>query len=310
MRQLSTVSSTNRRVGSRAYLSSVLKSSILSFRKIQRLAYVYHGAMFLLSAAVLLCGSPSLAAAQETKAEPQRESIQLSVVVVNPSKIKEQSVPIKMDLPQEVTPDAILDAAGLDIEFDAEKSAYYVYKDEVKLNAAETKVFNIELKDVWVIPRGRLDSLKSQTNSIIGRLEGSEFYDSAKLLGETIIKTLDTVAVTQNDVSVSRKSHIGIYRNNLQIVEKIKEDIARMEKQLAIAQSLPKPEVLENKKLQTESPAKSTSWMIIFIIMLFIAMLAGVFFFTWQTQANATRNQIADAREASFPKGKGPDDKT
>lgn len=298
MRQLFIVSSTNHRI-----ISHVVISSVLGRLK----SCIYHWTVFLLAGG-LLCSHALLAAAQETK-EPQRESIQLSVVVVNPSKIKEQSVPIKMDLPQEVTPDAILDSAGLDVEFDSEKSSYYIYKDEIKLNAGETKVFNIEIKDVWIIPQGRLDSLKSQTNSIIGRLEGSEFYDSAKLLGDTIIKTLDTVAVTQNDGSVSRKSHIGIYRNNLQIVEKIKEDIIRLEKQLSIVQSLPKPEVLENKTLRSESPAKSTSWMIIFIIMLFIAMLAGVFFFTWQTQANATRNQIADAREASFPKRKGSDDK-
>jgi hypothetical protein len=225
----------------------------------------------------------------------------MSVVVVNPSDTKTQTVPVKMYLPKEVTPDAILDSAGLDIEYDSEQAMYYLYKDEVTLNPSETKNFNVEIEDVWVIPQGRLDSLSDQAHSIIDRLEGSEFYDSSKLLGDAIDKALDTIAVTQNDTAVSRRTHIGIYRNNSEIIDQVKEDIERLEKQLEIVLSMPKPEVLEKTELKTRSPTESTSWMIIFIIMLFIGMLGGVFFFTWQTQAHATKNLISEARDSSFP---------
>lgn len=239
--------------------------------------------------------------------EREREPIEMSIVVVNPSDTKTQIVPIKTYLPKEVTPDAIIDSAGLNIEFDSDQSMYYVYKEEVKLNPAETKIFNLEMKDVWIIPQGRLDSLKVQTGSIVARLEGSQFYESAQLLGETIYKVLDTITLTQDDDAVSRKSHIGIYRNNLKIVAQVKEDIDRLEKQLVVASSLPKPDVLEDADLKTESPTESTSWMIIFIIMLFIGMLAGVFFFTWQTQVHATRNLISEARDSAFPEQGDPD---
>lgn len=245
----------------------------------------------------LVCSCTLTAFAQEREREP----IEMSVVAVNPSDVKTQTVEIKTYLPKEVTPDVIIDTAGLDIEFDSAQSMYYVYKEEVKLNPGETKTFSIEMQDVWIIPQGRLDSLRAQTASIIMRLEGSQFYESAQLLGETIYKALDTIVITQDDDTVSRKSHIGIYRNNLQIVEQIKDDIDRLEKQLVVASSLPKPDVLEESELKTESPTESTSWMIIFIIMLFIGMLAGVFFFTWQTQAHATKNLIAEAREKAFP---------
>jgi len=242
--------------------------------------------------------------AQQAQA-PARENIEMGIVAVNPSSDKEQAVTIKTYLPQEVTPEAIVDAAGLDIDFDAEQSLYYVYKNDVLLKPSETKTFNIELRDVWIIPQGRLDSLRAQAQSVISRLEGSPFYESARLLGDTIYRTLDTVAITQNDTTVSRKSHIGIYRNNLLIVNQIKEDIDRLEKQLAVASSLPKPDVLEESQLKTESPTESTSWMIIFIIMLFIGMLAGVFFFTWHAQAHATKDLIASARNEAFPGREG-----
>lgn len=242
---------------------------------------------------------------QEQKEEP----MEMSVVIVNPSETKTQSVPIKMYLPKEVTPGTINDLGGLEIEFDSEKSMYYIYKDEVILKPSETKTFTVEMKDVWKIPQGRLDSLSDQSHSIIERLVGSEFYDSAVLLGGAIDNALDTIAVTQNDVAVSRRTHIGIFRNNQNIVTQVKEDVERLEKQLEIVHSLPKPDVLERAKLKTDSPAKSTSWMIIFIIMLFIGMLAGVFFFTWQTQAHSTKNLISKARDSAFPEREKSDNK-
>ena len=242
---------------------------------------------------------------QEQKEEP----MEMSVVVVNPSKTKTQSVPIKMYLPMEVTPGDILSLDGLEIEFDSERSMYYIYKDNVVLKPSETKTFNVEIRDVWKIPQGRLDSLSDQAHSIIERLEGSEFYESAKLLEKAIDHALETISVTQNDEVVSRRTHIGIFRNNGKIITLVKEDVERLEKQLEIVHSLPKLEILESDKLKTESPSESTSWMIIFIIMLFISMLAGVFFFTWQTQAHTTKNQISAARDSAFPERDDSDDK-
>ncbi len=293
MNRSSIVSSINPRTYTNPHASLLLTAQSLF-----NCAVVYFAAM-----GVIFFFSQA-AFAQERKREP----IEMSVVAVNPSDTKTQTVQIRTYLPKEITPDVIIDSSGLNIEFDSAQSMYYVYKEEVRLKPGETKTFNIELKDVWFVPQGRLDSLKVQAESVIMRLEGSQFYESAQLLGETIYKVLGTVAVTQDDDSVSRRSHIGIYRNNLKIVDQIKEDIDRLEKQLVVASSLPKPDVLEESDLKTESPTESTSWMIIFIIMLFIGMLAGVFFFTWHAQARATKEIISQARDESFPERRDSDE--
>lgn len=294
MRRLCTVSSTNPHTENYPHHTVFFKSKLLiNFLMIQ---CIILGLVGLFSSTVF---------GQEAREEP----MEMSVVVVNPSNTKTQSVPIKMYLPMEVTPDAIISLDGLDIEFDSEKSMYYIYKDKVVLKPSETKTFNVEMKDVWKIPQGRLDSLSDQAHSIIERLEGSEFYDSAKLLEKAIDDALKTIAITQNDEAVSRRTHIGIFRNNGKIITQVKEDVERLEKQLEIVHSLPKLEVLEHDSLKTESPSESTSWMIIFIIMLFISMLAGVFFFTWQTQAHTTKNQISAARDSAFPERDDSDDK-
>jgi hypothetical protein len=240
--------------------------------------------------------------------EAAREPIQMSIVIVNPSKTKSQGIPIKMYLPQEVTPQDILDSAGLDVEFDAEKSMYYVFKESVLLRPAETRTYNVEIKDVWVIPSEEIDSLKKQTEFVVSRFEESEFYETAQKLGETISKSLETVERTQNDTTISKRRHIGVYRDNVEIVQKVKENIAMLESKLMLPKARPVPEVLEKPEVKTDAPSKTTTWLIVFLIMLFIGMLAGVFFFTWQTQAHFTKNLIANARNLVFPKRGGPPD--
>lgn len=237
--------------------------------------------------------------------EAGKQLMEMSVVVVNPSKIKAQSVPIKMDLPQEVTPKDIIDSAGLDVEFDTDRSIYYLYKEAVSLKPGETRTYNVEIRDVWLVPQEEIDSLRKQTEFVVKRFEGNEFYDAAKSLGDTILQSLDTVVRTQSDATISRRRHIGIHRDNVKIVSQVKENIAMLENKLMLPKARPIPEVLEKTDVKTEAPSKTTTWMIIFIIMLFIGMLAGVFFFTWQTQAHFTKNLISNARNLVFPKKGG-----
>jgi len=235
MRRLCTVSSINPRATNHPQDSDFFKPKfIINFLMTQ---FIVLG---------LIGVHPLMVFGQEQREEP----IEMSVVVVNPSSTKTQTIPIKMYLPKEVTPDAIISSDGLDVEFDSDKSMYYIYKDEVLLKPSETKTFNVEINDVWKIPQGRLDSLNDQARSVIERLKGSEFYDPSVLLGEAINKALNTITLTQNDVTISRRLHIGIFRNNEKIFTQVKEDVERLEKQLEIVFSLPKPEVLDHRKQQ------------------------------------------------------------
>jgi hypothetical protein len=254
----------------------------------------------------------SQALAQERPS--QRENIRMSVVVVNPSETKTQTIPVKVYLPLEVTPDAIVNSAGLTLEYDTASSVYYLQKEDLQLAPKASHTFQVEIKDVWIIPEERIVSLRDQTKSVISRLEGTEFYETAKRLGEVIYSSLDTVIKTQNDDTVSSRSHIGIYRNNLSIIEQIKEDLEDLEKRVPSSGAPPVPDVLENQ-VKTDTPTKTTTWMIILIIMVFVAILGGVFFFTWQTQAHFTKDFISSARKTAFPENEPPpsetpDDKT
>jgi hypothetical protein len=227
-------------------------------------------------------------------------SVIFKVVAVNPSKTRTQVVPIKIYLPQEVKADDILDLGGLELEFDEQKSIYYLYKSNVKLTPAQSRVFEVEVKDVWIIPDEKLLNLNKYTESILERLKDTEYYANASKVADSIYKRLDDIGISQRDETVSRQQHIGIYRNNLKVLDEVEKDIARLEKTLATAGGPLAPEMLAKTKIKAQEPTKTATWIVIFVIIIFIGLLALVLFFTWHHQAKLTEDSLTRARQSAF----------
>ncbi|MBU1124787.1 MAG: hypothetical protein KKC84_02065, partial [Candidatus Omnitrophica bacterium] len=230
-------------------------------------------------------------------------SVRFRIFAANPSKSKTQRVDIKNYLPQEVRPKDVINLAGLDLDYDAEKGIYYVYRPGVELYPSEIRIFEIEVEDVWIIPENKLKDLRTRTKSIMERIAKTEYYLKAKEVSESIYSRLDTIATSQADDTISRERHIGIYRDNLEVVGEVKEDIAKLEKLLATAGGPLAPEMLTKTRLKSESPTKTMTWIIIFAIILFVTLLAAVLFFTWHHQTRVTREELLSAKKSAFPDG-------
>jgi hypothetical protein len=231
----------------------------------------------------------------------QSGSVVFRIVAVNPSREKTQRTDAKTFLPQEIKPKDILDLGGLELEYDPEKSIYYVYNPSLELAPAEVRVFEVEVQDVWLIPQKKLDDLKKRTDLMLERLQDTDYYEKAKEIADTIYPRLDEITTTQVDEAVSRAQHIGIYRTNLLTLDQIKEDMNKMERLLSVAGRPLAPEMLTKTKIKAESPTKTMTWIVIFIIIVFIGLLAGVLFFTWNRQTRITREEILAAKKAAFP---------
>ncbi len=226
-------------------------------------------------------------------------------IAVNPSATKTQTVPIKKYLPEEVTPKDIIDSGGLDIEYDENVSLYYAYSEGVELAPKEIRTFEVEVSDIWIVPESELSELANRTDAVLAHLDGTEFYEKAREISDTIYPRLEDIRKAQLDDTISRPQHIGIYRNNLITVGEIKEDIARMEKILVTAGGPPAPEMLAKAKIKSEAPTKTMTWIVIFVIITFLGLLGGVMFFTWHHQARVTKEALAESKKAAFP---GPEE--
>jgi hypothetical protein len=234
----------------------------------------------------------------------EREPMTLRVVAVNPSSEKSQAVPVRIDLPQEVGPGDILEVGDLEVEFDMQRSQYYVFKNDVTLAPKQTRVFEVLVRDVWFIPELELSGLRDHTQLVLTRLEQSEYYDAAKQLAESIFSRLDAIVQVQSDDAISRKQRIGAYRRNLELIGVIKEDIARLEKLLSFTGGPPIPQMLEESPLKSDAPSTTTTWLVIFLIVVFMGLLAGQFFFTWQRRLKISTDFSEEQKEA-FPESQG-----
>lgn len=80
----------------------------------------------------------------------QEQTLTLDIEVTNPSDEETQEVEVKADLPEELKKEDIISSDGLEVGFDEEKGSLFV-KGEVFLQPAETTVYKIKVRDVWVI---------------------------------------------------------------------------------------------------------------------------------------------------------------
>ncbi len=233
-------------------------------------------------------------------AERARDPVVLSVVAVNPSDKETKTTPVRIDLPQEVTPKDVIDTGELKVEYDDEKKLYYVFKDQVALAPKETRVFEVVVKDLWYLPAKDLNSLREYTNLLLKRLEKTTYYNTAKGLAESIMDRLQTIDTEQNDDSLSRKTRIGNYRHHKLTIVEIKDDLARMEKLLTFIGGPPVPEMLEKSPLKSDSPSRTTTWLVILLIVVFIGLIGGQFFFTWHRKSQVSQ-ELDIVRQAAFP---------
>ena len=241
-----------------------------------------------------------LVPASHAAIEKERDPVTLTVVAVNPSETKTQVVPVRIDLPQEVTPKDVLEAGELKLEYDEDRKVYYVSKDDVALNPKETRVFEVTLRDLWFVPQKEVDSLRDYTKLVMGRLEKSDYARTAKGMADSILERLQGIETEENDETISRKTRIGNYRHHRQTLAEIKEDLARMEKLMSFTGGVPVPEMMQESALKSDAPSTTTTWMVIFLILVFVGMLAGLFFFTWHRRGQVTQD-LAMVRKVAFP---------
>lgn len=265
---------------------------VSSLREIKINAWIGFAALALVTFIAL----PRLASAQAVDKEP----VTISVVVANPSKGKTQTIPVKIDLPQEVKPEDILEKGELNVQYDDQRSSYFLFNKEVTLKPLETRIFNVLVRNVWVIPQSQIDDFRSYVALLLVRLKNSEYLETGTKLSAGINQKLDGIVAKQKDETLGQKQRIGAYRINLQVIEQIKEDIARMEKILTFQGGPPVPEMLQESKIKSDAPSTKTTWLIILSIMVFIGLLGTQFFFTWHRRA-ASEKAFADKQKQKLP---------
>lgn len=258
--------------------------------------------VIIIGISLTLIGEAGLLEAQER----EQGSVYMRVLAVNPSKDEAQTVNIKEYLPQEVTPKDVVSTGGLDLEYDTERGLYYVYKESLELPAGKTSIFTIELKDIWYIPEEELNTLKTQAENILKHMKDSKDYSTVQKISEEIDEQLkEIISAQQESRSLPFKQQIATYRDNLDTLKSMRENIDRMRNFLLAEgksgqSGSAERAMLEGSKLKSDVPSKTATWMVIFIIMTFILILGAAFFFAWIRSTRSIEKTTSEATESAF----------
>lgn len=255
--------------------------------------------------------SASKSAAASSDSKPERSApdaksnVKLRVVAVNPSKEKPQTVPIKIYLPKEIIPDDIIEMGDLKVGYDSSKGVYFAYSDGVELKPQETRVFEVQLEDVWRIKDQEFSKLHDETQNALKHLEKTPHYANAKAIVDSIDRRLNEIEVKQKDDTISREEHIGAYRVNLMTMDQIKQDINLLEKMLQASGGPPSIEFLKDTVFEKkENIDRITAWKLILAIIGLICLLGVAFYLKWffalKVRSKPGTDAKSDLRDAPF----------
>ncbi len=228
------------------------------------------------------------------------DTIKFKIVATNPSSVKRQRVPIKIYLPEEVTQEDIYDLAGLKLEYDAERSLYYVYSNDLILDARKIRIFQVEVNDIWLIAPENIDSIGKRIKYLVQALEETEYGERVQEIAKEFEFLSSNIIKTQNDDSMSRSQHIGVYRTNDRSLSQLKDRVVELERILQRELGPLTPDLLAKTKFKTESPTKTATWIAIFAIIFFLLLISAIVFITWYNQGKATDKIMAEAKKSSF----------
>ena len=205
-------------------------------------------------------------------------NVVLKSVVVNPSKTKTQKAMLKAYLPEEATPEDVVDLGDLKIDYDIDKTLYYVHK-EFELGPGESVVRAVELKDIWLIDRLELDTLTGKARELAEKLKGTDYFAVGLQMQRDIeAKSVEILNKQTATMDALPQTHIAAYRDNKKMMLAIKDMVAKLENM-----------VIESKFVHPSAAEKvsvKATWWVILAVIIALGLLSVVFFVIWHRQAS------------------------
>ena len=200
----------------------------------------------------------------------------MRIQVRNPASTR-QAVPVKVYLPPEVLPEDINPGESLlEVRRDAERGMCYVTRDAVMVDAGQTVDFRILVTNKWVLDPERMVNLETRATNLQART--AHAFEGFKTEAEDIVKRLTEVEARHAPAELN-DNYIAFYRQQAGAVDDIERSILRLEDLLhpAKAQDIFRAKALE----KVQPPSRSNTWIIIYIILGFLAVVSTLFFLRW-----------------------------
>ncbi len=201
----------------------------------------------------------------------------VKITVSNSSSTRARTVDVRREMPPEISIDDVLDAGGLAVRYDARERLTYVFKDDVEVPANDSVTFEVRIRDKWNVNADRIAFLHEKANALIVVTSGRDNIEAVENTLNGALETLGNVAKEVGPETLS-PSYIAFYRRQADRLDDVERELNRVDSAL-------KP--LDTKRgFDMPAPDKKTTWLIIYIILGFLALVSLLFFLRWYVRSS------------------------
>lgn len=208
--------------------------------------------------------------------------VRFNLKISNPADSKKDGVTLTHYLPREIKQEDVIEKEDLELKYDLTEKLFYLYKS-LDLEPQERKVYKIELRDVWKINLDKLNIFKDYGQKTVDLLGGCSL---GLELQDDIINSIAGITASQSKEQ-SLEMQIGAFRDNLNRIEEIKQDIRKLEKLALRIKAGGQNQGGVSKLLKQASrslfgiiplPSVQTTFQMIWAIIIFLGIFGGLFF--------------------------------
>jgi len=198
----------------------------------------------------------------------------IEITVRNPSSMQKLSKDITRELPSEIGRNDIIDAGGMEIITDSAKGVCYARKLGVEVEPLESVTFRVKIKDKWNTGHRRIGPIKTRLQDMNAMVKEAGGFESVVSLLDELEKELDAINVEEGPTELSEQ-YVAFYRDQNRRLNMIEGKIDRIEKEMRQM----RPDI--DWGFTTPAPDPKTTWIIIYGIIGFLALVSLLFFIRW-----------------------------
>lgn len=196
------------------------------------------------------------------------------ITVRNTSPRETRRVPISYDLPAEVKLQDILDSGELESGVRPGSGICYVHSLNVEIPPNDSRTFEVKIRDRWNVTAQRVKALRARLDEVVNRMGKRENYEAVEAALDTIRDRLAAMEAEEGPTDLDG-AYVAFYRRQGERLDVIEQKIARIESAL-------RPKTKETKHgFIAKAPSMKTTWLIIYIVLGFLAVMSLLFFLRW-----------------------------
>lgn len=200
-------------------------------------------------------------------AEYKTAVVRITVQNTSPT-AKRSNIFIRRELPPEIQIQDILDAGGLDVGKDPQTGNAYVYRTGVEINPKQTLAFEVKIRDKWNVHAGRIKQLQVTAEGLQKIFAAAKKFKSIEDMLALLVKDLKSIEGEKGPAELNDE-YVAFYREQGRRLDEISQKIDRIK-------SLQQPSRKQTIGFDTKPPSHKTTWLVIWAILGFLALVTIV----------------------------------